>query len=339
MKRLSWKAWFASQRDRLAEKKAEERWFLQKLHRPAELTELADEIAQHLRRRRKSGSIKLQSVWVDGLPQAVGYAKGEKCKCELADLLYVVQTINGSISIERAVLLQGKMAKVPNRLPGGSSTREERTLLESHEWERHFELYRAYKATQETHIGDFKLGGAKDVGFRQFARYLMIYKWGSNPSFWSSLLRSPYGTGWPEDRESRFLNPITIADLAECAVSMAIGEDDAPGQTVGTASQPDWDRLIWQLRNGNKDRTMSGYGGQPYVSESDTVWTSRVALRRWEVLDALIRRLVPAVCLYARPYAWRQNGFSSNPPNGTEPDDDGSPLLPVITVTITYSEG
>jgi hypothetical protein len=117
---------------------------LQKLHGSAELSELALLAARRLAGSDLAPKVQVQPVRIDSLPQAVGrpsdwrrkYAleevsarHAERVKCKLADLLYVVKVVDNSVMREQAVLVQVKMSAEGSRLPGGSSTRMERTLL------------------------------------------------------------------------------------------------------------------------------------------------------------------------------------------------------------------
>lgn len=329
-----------------------ERWFLQKLHGPAELSELAFRIAQRLAWTGKRGTVEVQSVWIDSLPQVVGAADRvgfedradssastllEPVKCELADLLYVVKIADGPVR-ERALLLQGKIARRADSLPTGGSTKTERALLERHSWSEPVKVYRAHVASENAHVGTFKLGSAGSHGFRDYCRYLLISKYAG----WSTGSKlGPYMTGWPQGSRTSQLQGANHIDLAECAIEMAEMQSGSPGRNVDN-TLPEWNALIATLRDGNNDRYMKGYGGQPYVRKSEAIPTDvaqRVPWQDW--FERAFHRYVPGMRLpvvgWSEPYAWHgKEGGNGAPPNKQESafEPGGFPLLPVITVTI-----
>ncbi len=353
MSLFDWQAW----RERLGAKDAQnkqtERWYLQKLHGPNELSELAFLVAKRLAAADLPAKVQVQSVWIDALPQAVGRAMPlgfeaqpaelwpgmhlEPVKCELADLLYVVKIIDYSSVQERAVLLQGKMSEQANRLPGGSSTRTERALLERHLWTVPIELYRSHTAAAGSFIGRYLIGPPGVPGLMDFARYLLIAK---TPAWKVASPLSPYAVGWPEATHSPYLRAIDHVDLAQCAVDMAGVGAMVPGRPVGFGGE--WDNLVYALRNGNSARHFKGYGGQPYVRNSEIVDTREVRART--LMDWVEKALHhPAidprrpVVEWSTPFAWHvSRGKPPEPPQWSGDEEPGGfPMIPVITVSIT----
>ena len=344
MNLFGWEAWDLAQRLRGKAGRAEERWFLQKLHRTQELTELAAHIAERLHRLGKICSVQVQSVWIDALPQAVGEADGKRVKCELADLLYVVELHQPGVPVkERALLMQGKMAPTHNKLPLTGSTKVERALLERHTWRHPIELHRAHSISSNTLLGQYVLGKPEELGFEPFARYLLMAraKWWWHPE----RPLGPYVTGWPQSHETRYLQGRSNISLAECAVLMSENGVASPGHSID-ATNSQWNALIYTLRSGNSTRQMKGYGGQPYVSNSEVVQAAPGSWRRYsDIVEQMILRWIPALRLAAvgwdEPFAWHQSREAGRPPPPTgaslEEDPEGFPLLPVITVIIKMS--
>lgn len=321
---LGWWRWFREQLLRTSSDNVqEERWFLQILHSQDALDELAEEIARKLRQSGTVWKIQVESLWVDGLPQAVGW-NGNQIKCELADLLYVVR----ASGLEKAILLQGKTSENFNELPSSGSTSTERELLETHDWVRKIELYSNYKGTKS--IGNYKLMST-GIGLKPFASYLLIAKewyWRRRHPFVGRW--SPYITGWPQSFTSTFLNGATSLNLVDLAVDMAQFKSLEPGHLVDN-SNTEWKDMVDTLRGRKAGVSMRGYGGQPYLRRSIVADSSNYKYRR-PLPANLMRRiswLFPSPMLSVVPV---------EPPGGPPPalvpsEFDAAPLIPTITVT------
>eukprot|EP01034_Spumella_vulgaris_P011369 gene11369-14456_t len=215
---MQWMEWAALQVQRRLLDAGEERWFLQYFHSRFYLNRLADEIASYYGQAGRDCIVTVKSLWVDGLPQAVGEGVGGTIKCELSDLLYVTKTSESGVPKgESALLLQGKMSERPGVLPSGASTPEERRLLEDHDWANTIELFSAYEGLPKQSIGKFQLAG-RGTGFERFSRYLLIAKWSSED--WREYF-APYLVGWPDTRKGNRLRGNDLVNLPMAAVQMA----------------------------------------------------------------------------------------------------------------------
>jgi hypothetical protein len=143
------------------------------LHRRSSL----DVLARRIARAAPNYAVKVESVWVDGTPQATFTdISGMSSNCELADLLLLVrkEQPTGTFVEERGLLLQGKITPKYNRLTSGSSTILERRLLERIDRASQLQLHR--DTQRNSLLGTFTLGASSLTGphgLKDCARYLL----------------------------------------------------------------------------------------------------------------------------------------------------------------------
>lgn len=247
-----------------------ERWFLMYFHNPDSLNALAHAIQSYASLAMSTSvNAGIESMWIDGTPQAVAISARGQVKCELADLLLIVQDVSpsGQVLSERGLLVQAKVASKPNRIPGGASTRKERRLLERMDRTQPLELYADTGAGSP--IGSYTLGPApgRSVGLEDCARYLLIPKtlhWGLRYP-----LYAPHQVGWPPVHSRNAMYP--SFDFVQAIIQMY----DPIGSTIGRsilqptgATTCEWTRLVNDLRRRYSKTAMGGYGGQSRVYSS-----------------------------------------------------------------------
>lgn len=323
---MAWSIWEDLQFFRREADAAEERWFLQFFHGPWHLNELARLISHKLGDAGLSSTVQLASVWVDGVPQAEGHdGKGTLRRCELADLLYVVDVETATRRDSCAVLLQGKMTDRAGCLPASGSTRKERALLEDHAWPTPLRVFAGHGGRAQL-LGDYRLQDA-GTGLESFGSYLLI---ASSRSRWPQRV-PPFHVGWPRQRRTAQLRSPVIG-LASAAVAMARWRAGTPGHPL-SARPPvteDWPRLVHDLCT-RKSGAMHGYGGQPWVQQSASFSTGLCRDPFHSRYDRALHRIfwVPRLSIV-------DEGCGPPPWLGA-PDmgwEDGGPLIPIIKVRI-----
>ncbi len=273
MKQYDWSAWT----DRIksfTSKWALERWFLMYLHEQDNIDALALEIKTRLAAEGRFAEVRVQSIWVDGTPQAEFSPKGhlpggKKPQCELADLLLCVrwESSVGLLQREQAMLIQAKVAIKHNELPGGKSTRKERQLFESCNRHKNITLYPGVKRVNP--IGAYQLGNSstgKTYGLRDCASFLLMAK-GSWPV--ASARMGPMQVGWPISKTKTELTPPD--SYLDAVISMASGTAPTMGREVKTGASAKhcvWTKMVNDLRGKYQKITMNGYKGQARVITS-----------------------------------------------------------------------
>lgn len=251
MKHFGWKAW----RRLLARKRGHglEREVLKFLHSPVSLRLLAKAVASRV--AAPGYQVTVQSIWIDGTPQATFTdAAGSLINCELADLLLLVRVvIPGWAHSERGLLLQAKLSPRHNRLTSGSSTKKERRLLERINRNLALELHKNTARTSP--IGRYTLGHCiyGYTGLRDCAQYLLAPKaagWVDVPNTFA-----PYQVGWPNAYP--FPRLTGLSDLSEAAIRVGIGRI---GRAVEDPAMCEWSRLVEDLRGDYTGVAMPGYG-------------------------------------------------------------------------------
>jgi hypothetical protein len=273
MWQYDWSAW----NDRVKSftgKWALERWFLMYLHEQKNIDALALEVQTRLAAEGRSAQVQVQSIWVDGTPQAEFSPKGrsplsKNPQCELADLLLCVrwESPDGLLQREQATLIQAKVASKYNKLPGGKSTRKERLLFE--DCDRHKEITLYPGVNRENPIGAYQLGsgvGSKDYGLRDCASFLLMAK-----APWSTTTKSigPLQVGWPLDKKKTEIKPPET--YLDAVINMVSGAAPGLGREVRTgpsAKHCVWTKMVNNLRGKYETITMSGYNGQARVTTS-----------------------------------------------------------------------
>lgn len=269
MKKFGWSQWriihatFRSKRLHSLE-----RLGLTYLHSKYALDGLARSVAERLANSGKHCWVSVDSVWIDGTPQAKATAiSGVAIKCELADLLFIVEErdISGATQKETALLIQGKVTPKYNKLTSGSSTKKERQLLERVDRSKPLELFRDTKGSNGSKIGSYTLG-LIPLGLSDCSRYLLMPK-----SFaWdcpTCLAMAPFMIGWPKSNRTPFIkSPIGVVEaIQKMALSAKIGKQ------VTNPSKCEWSRLVNDLRGKYSATQMSGYGGQPRLNSSRSI--------------------------------------------------------------------
>ncbi|WP_339508244.1 hypothetical protein [Pseudomonas sp. RL_35y_Pfl2_P42] len=281
MKQYEWSAWH----DRVKSftgKWALERWYLMYLHEQHNVDALALEIKTRLAAEGRFAQVRVQSIWVDGTPQAEfshrGHLSSKKLpQCELADLLLCVrwESPDGLLKREQALLIQAKVAIKPNELPSGKSTRKERLLFENCNRHKNITLYPG--VNRENPIGAYQLGSSasrKTYGLRDCASFLLMAK-GSWPVATSSM--GPLQVGWPVSKKKTELKPPD--SYLDAVISMVSGAAPTMGREVKTgasAANCVWTKMVNDLRGKYETAQMKGYNGQPRaVTSARKVSTAR----------------------------------------------------------------
>lgn len=272
MSHFGWKNWkrFHSSQVNGRLPHGREREVLKYLHRKSSLNVLANRIKKQL----PSKSVFVQSIWIDGTPQATFTdSAGKIGNCELADLLLIVreELPNGNLVSERGLLVQAKITPKYNKLTSGKSTVLERRLLERINRDEPLELHR--DTTRSGLIGRYILGKneSNTEGLKDCARYLLAPKgedWGCPFCF------SPYQIGWPRNKLSSFLkNTRGFVDAV-----LSVGVTKNLGRQVCQSNIDEWSRLVNDLRGLYNSKLMNGYShsrvniGSALVSTSLHLW-------------------------------------------------------------------
>lgn len=322
---FSWHKFRARRRDfGLSGWPSRERWFLAYLHSEYALSELAQATARALTLAARPSAVSLQSVWIDGTPQASAFATGGRSvACELADLLFILQEhdVRGGVTARSGLLLQAKIARKHDRLPSGASTRKERLLLENLDRGQPLELYRDTGRSAGAQIGSYTLGGTPP-GLKDCARYVLIPKelsWGS-AWYWA-----PYLVGWPPSSSSPCIRPPTgiVHAIQRAAVAQAIGR---PLNDRDQLKGCEWSRMVWDLLGDYGHVIMAGYGGQRRVNTSAVMSFLASPTVAWDL---------PAPGARRRPTLGPR--MVAPPPDRETPAvtlDDGGPAISVIVITV-----
>ncbi len=273
MRQYGWSAWSDLVKS-FKGKWALERWFLMYLHEQQNIDALALELKTRLTAVGLSAQVRVQSIWVDGTPQAEFSPKGhssraQKPQCELADLLLCVrwESPDGKLQREQALLIQAKVASKYNKLPGGKSTQKERSLFE--DCNRHKDITLYPGVTRDNPIGAYQLGseaGSKDYGLRDCASFLLMAK---APWPASSTSVGPLQVGWPLDKKKTEIKPPDA--YLDAVISMVSGATPALGREVKTGTAAIhcvWTKMVNDLRGKYETVTMKGYNGQARVTTS-----------------------------------------------------------------------
>lgn len=245
-----------------------ERWGLVYLHSTYTLDKLAYSVAQLLGKNGKHCEVSLESIWIDGTPQAEAKAlSGCSIKCELADLLFILEERDQTnlFTLETGLLIQGKATPRYNKLTSGSSTKKERQLLEGMDRSQPIILYRGTGTAQNSIIGTYKLAGIP-FGLNDCSRYLLMPKSAAwDFPFFEDY--APFQVGWPKARVSPYLqSPKSIVEAIQQMVLLG-----NIGKKIIDPSKCEWSRLVNDLRGNYSSTQMIGYGGQPRVNHSTTM--------------------------------------------------------------------
>lgn len=279
MWQYDWPAWIARVKSFKGEW-ALERWLLMYLHEQKSTDALALAVMEKLIANGQNAHVRVQSIWVDGTPQAEFSPKDhlphvERPQCELADLLLCVrlEAPNGQLQREHAVLIQAKVATKYNVLPGGDSTKTERELFENCDRDQNITLYAG--VNKGTPIGVYKLGNDSDnqaYGLRDCASFLLmaIAPWAK-----TTAPIAPLQIGWPLDTSKKKIDP--PESFLNAIVNMVSGTTMRLGREVKTdASAMDcvWTKMVNDLRGKYQPVLMKGYNGQARIRTSSATVSS-----------------------------------------------------------------
>lgn len=237
-----------------------ERWALHRLHDEKFLRCLADNIKNI---SKSHYSLEIESIWIDGTPQAHGVAREKEIKCELADLLYIVEECDANKNVinKKALLLQGKNTAKFNKIDSGSSTQKERTLFEKLDRKKPLVL-RAGVQNSSKIIGSYTLDQTYSEGLADCAKFLLMPK----NKFWSCKATNlfPFHVTWTKnEKTSDMLTGICLSDATfKMVTSSEIGKPVIDPRTC------EWSRLVTDLENKYSGITMNGYGGQQRINSS-----------------------------------------------------------------------
>lgn len=222
-----------------------ERAALAQLHCPITLDYLAHRVATSYAAAGVPVHTTVESVWIDGTPQASGTTVfGKTVNCELADLLYLVdeRDLANNLITRRGLLLQGKLADRQDVLLGGPSTTKERDLLESLDTRDALVLYRDTKRTNRIGSYQFKPGALTDYrGMEDCSRYLMMPK--SLSQWRTQRLLSPLAVGWPPRRTEAKLG--SVRRLPQVIEDMGFAAKQ--GKPVSNPLTCGWSRMVYDL--------------------------------------------------------------------------------------------
>lgn len=291
-----------------------EREILKFLHQPTSLNVLAKRISESA----PSFVVDVESIWVDGTPQAeFTDISGLRSNCELADLLLIVrkEQLGGGLVAERGLLLQAKVTPKYNRLTSGKSTVKERRLLERLDRAQKIDLFKDVGLTSP--LGKFILGPSvcgATAGLKDCARYLLAPKWANWGIFHAG--RAPYQVGWP----TRLTSPFLQRPKGFVEAVLDVGVTGRLGEAIGTPGSNGWSNIIAAIRGAYVGRPMRGYGHP-----------------RIRVGTAFLSLSTPAPMQNGRRYIGPQRFGSSHleePPLDFERLQQEPPAIPIIIVTL-----
>lgn len=277
MEPFGWKQWSSLYRAfKISKRHSIERYGLSYLHSDCALDGLAHVIAKILKENGKRCEVSIESIWVDGTPQAEAkMPSGCLIKCELADLLFILQETNQANSTisETGLLIQGKATPKYNKLTSGNSTKKERQLLEGMDRSQPITLYRGTSANKNSVIGTYILNGVS-TGLGDCSRYLLMPKsaaWIPPPlllHYYPAIYYyAPFQVGWPKDKTSPYLQSPQC--ITESFKQMALLKNI--GKNIIYPSNCEWSRMVNDLRGNYLNTQMAGYGGQPRINNSSKI--------------------------------------------------------------------
>lgn len=326
--------------------KSLERWVLRYAHRPNQLNYIAAAIGRYVASQGHSVCVQVDSVWIDGTPQArSGRCAGINTSCELGDLLIVVDRFvkNGSSLSpldSRALIVQAKIAASPLALPVGQSTTKERRLLEESCRAKGISLWRGAVGSTAK-IGAYGLPPVC-MGLGKYATYLLV----PNQSMWAIPYPTPFVCAWP-------LVPIANATnglLSYVQTLQQLSHTPVYGHLLSNPLTCEWSRMVNDLLQGYKNVWMNGYGGQYRINQSRVhCFVASSASTPQPMLPATQFALTPSAALtlstggfgstvlgasHPVPPLPARRGGGDSPPNFDTGDDSQGPAISVVRVGI-----
>ncbi|MBT9097441.1 hypothetical protein KFZ76_06915 [Methylovulum psychrotolerans] len=301
----------------LSVREANGRWGLSYLHSRYSLNGLARAVAHKLGKSGKHCEVSVESIWIDGTPQAKAQtSSGAIVNCELADLLFLLEEkdVSGMVQKETALLIQGKATPKYNKLTSGSSTKKERKLLESMDRSMPLVLFKDTKSSSKSQIGSYILG-CIPLGLGDCSRYLLMPK----SAAWFApcyLSIAPFQVGWPSSINSPYLK--RPRSVVEAIQRMALFGDI--GKEVIDPSKCEWSRLVNDLRGNYAGIHMAGYGGQARINTS--------------------REVISFASRLHTSYQSSRNRPPNHPPMTQRSDMEENivPSISIVKVSITYTD-
>lgn len=244
--------------------KSLERWMLLYIHHRDQLNYIADHIGKQLASQGEQVCVQVESVWIDGTPQAEYSACGGPAhSCELGDVLVVVDRFSqagGTLASldSRALIVQAKVAPSPMALPVGTSTAKQRFLLENSCSVGGVTLWKG-RPGRSSSIGHYCIE-TRCQGLEGYSTYLIVPDAaGGFPAPFT-----PFTCAWP-------VTPMGNAtqwhlDYVETLQRLC----DRPfyGRLLNDPLHCAWSRMVYDLLNGFQGVWMDGYGGQYRLNRS-----------------------------------------------------------------------
>lgn len=256
MQHSDWLYWFFIKK--LKKGRSLERWALRHLHKRDYLNLLAEKIIEFNRLSRRPCFVQVNSIWIDGTPQAIAKSRTKEVKCELADLLYIVEELNhkGGIIRRKGILIQGKNTVHPRKIDNGNSTKKERSLFEKLDRKEGLTL-KTGVSQESKQIGEYFFDSSVKEGLSDCARFLLMPK--NRCWFYDYLFcYSPFHVTWPKRENS---NEMAVGkSLSETILEMYNGI--SLGKEIIAPSRCEWSRMVFDLENKYKGVEMKGYDRQ-----------------------------------------------------------------------------
>lgn len=318
-----------------------ERWHLWSFHDKDRLDHFAEWVAEAaMQKFRTSASVSMNSDWVDCKPVAwfpspiAGNRGTTISKCEAGDLLIVVELKKQrGPSSKRAVLLQAKCTQDHKTLdsnsctyPGTSSTHRQRNLYEVNG--QPFTLCTSGSASANRIGGPYHspLTGGKNNNMKDCARYLLIPLQMSWQGPWTADENRPYQTMWPDTRSVEVGDVMHITELV-----LAMGSINSPIQGGDVNAQTDWSRLVSDIQDYAKNRTISRFRSTKNTHHATSYlaklaqMTMNIARSLLPSLSPTLARLTSPILLFAIPPS-----VHANAPSHPEEMPEGMQVLSVV---------
>lgn len=110
MHHSDWSYWFWIKRTQKG--RSFQRWLcdIYGLHQRNYLDSLTERIINYSKYENLPCKVQVSSIWIDGTPQALAIARTKQVKCELADLLFLVEELDNKMNLisKKSILIQGK---------------------------------------------------------------------------------------------------------------------------------------------------------------------------------------------------------------------------------------
>lgn len=239
-------------------KKGLERWALRALHSNKSLRDIANHISKHLSTNGHISLLSIDSIWIDGTPQAVGVCANRKStKSELGDILLAINVIDSRAGSSKmnALIIQAKVSDNHNKLSATPSTAKEVALFYDLDTTKDLVLYTGTQLTSRK-IGTYTLNFG--IGLQNGATFLNM----------------PRKASWMDigQQKNAFLcgnimskKPYMIKGIDSYSKVLSKFSNFQIGKPVVDPRSCEWSRMILDLLNNYRPVTMSGYGGQKRV--------------------------------------------------------------------------